>query len=194
MEQFQQSFRLGLIQLAVGANKAANVKRAVDKVQEAVRNGANVVSLPECFNAPYGTKYFAEYAEEIPNGDTCQALKQVAKDQKVYLIGGSIPEREGDKLYNTMTVWSPEGELLETYRKMHLFDIDIPGKITFKGSIQFISIFLDLPRAELSSNSTTFSKDTYLRLSDIYSQKATIALIRPPVEATREWYITWLID
>ena len=52
------SFRLALIQLAVGANKAANVKHACDKVKEAAANGAKVVSLPECFNSPYGTKYF----------------------------------------------------------------------------------------------------------------------------------------
>ena len=52
------------------------------------------------------------------------------------MIGGTIPERslEDNKLYNTCTVWSPEGSLLATYRKIHLFDIDIPGGITFKES------------------------------------------------------------
>lgn len=129
------SFRLGLVQLAVGANKAANVQRACEKVREAVgEGGAKIVSLPECFNAPYGTKYFAEYAEPVPDGPTCQALSEAAKASQVFLIGGSIPERDGDKLYNTMTVWSPEGKLIQTHRKMHLFDIDIPGKITFKES------------------------------------------------------------
>jgi len=128
------TFRLGLIQLAVGANKAANVQRACDKVREAAANGAKVISLPECFNCPYGTKYFPEYAEAVPDGETCRSLREVAKSSKVFLIGGSIPERESDKLYNTLTVWSPDGELLQTHRKMHLFDIDIPGKITFRES------------------------------------------------------------
>jgi len=130
------SFRLGLVQLAVSSNKAANVQRACEKVREAASKGAKVVSLPECFNAPYGTKYFAEYAEEIPSGPTCKALGKVAKDCKVFLIGGSIPERSnGDqRLYNTLTVWSPEGHMIQSHRKMHLFDIDIPGKITFKES------------------------------------------------------------
>jgi len=128
------TFRLGLIQLAVGANKAANVQRACDKVREAAANGAKVISLPECFNCPYGTKYFPEYAEAVPDGETCRSLREVAKSSKVFLIGGSIPERDSDKLYNTLTVWSPDGELLQTHRKMHLFDIDIPGKITFRES------------------------------------------------------------
>ena len=45
---------------------------------------------------------------------------------------GSIPESADGKLYNTATVYSPKGELIATHRKVHLFDIDIPGQITFK--------------------------------------------------------------
>lgn len=52
---------------------------------------------------------------------------------QVFLVGGSIPERDNSgKLFNTCTVWSPQGNLLAKYRKIHLFDIDVPGKITFK--------------------------------------------------------------
>jgi predicted amidohydrolase len=47
---------------------------------------------------------------------------------------GTIPERDGDKLYNTATVFGKDGKLLAKYRKAHLFDIDIPGEITFKES------------------------------------------------------------
>lgn len=42
---------------------------------------------------------------------------------KVYLIGGSIPEVANGSYYNTSTVWCPQGELLATHRKVHLFDI-----------------------------------------------------------------------
>lgn len=50
-------------------------------------------------------------------------------------MSGSIPERAKDgKLYNSSTVWSPCGDLTATHRKVHLFDIDIPGKIKFKES------------------------------------------------------------
>lgn len=52
-----------------------------------------------------------------------------------HILAGSIPERDEDgKLYNTSTVYSPTGELIATHRKVHLFDIDIPGQITFKVS------------------------------------------------------------
>jgi omega-amidase len=88
----------------------------------------------ECFNSPYGTKFFPQYAENIPEGETSQILSRISKELGIYLIAGSIPERKDDKLFNTSTIWGPEGGLLATYRKMHLFDIDIPGEITFKES------------------------------------------------------------
>lgn len=134
------SFRLALVQLAVSSNKVSNLARASDKIKEASSKGAQVVSLPECFNSPYGTKYFPEYAEPVPNlndeivGESCSILSKAAKDNKVFLIGGTIPEKDGEKLYNTSTIWNPEGQLIGKFRKMHLFDINVPGKITFKES------------------------------------------------------------
>ncbi|XP_076799143.1 omega-amidase NIT2 isoform X1 [Arvicanthis niloticus] len=87
----------------------------------------------ECFNSPYGTNYFPEYAEKIP-GETTQKLSEVAKESSIYLIGGSIPEEDAGKLYNTCPVFGPDGNLLVKHKKIHLFDIDVPGKITFQES------------------------------------------------------------
>jgi omega-amidase len=50
-------------------------------------------------------------------------LPQQAKENNIWLIGGSIPEREGNKLYNTCTIYSPDGKLVKKHRKVHLFDI-----------------------------------------------------------------------
>lgn len=80
-------------------------------------------------------EYFPEYAEPVPNGPSCTALSECAKDNDVYVVGGSIPELgEDNKLFNTCTIWSPTGVLLGKHRKVHLFDIDVPGKITFQES------------------------------------------------------------
>ena len=56
-------------------------------------------------------------------------LSGLAKELGIYLVGGSIPECETatDKIYNTSVVFSPEGEMIAKHRKMHLFDIDVPG-------------------------------------------------------------------
>lgn len=139
----KKSVKLALIQLASGADKSANLSRARSKVLEATSKGANIVVLPECFNSPYGTKYFPKYAETLlPSPPTKEqspsyhALSEMAKEAKAYLIGGSIPEywEETKKYYNTSLTFGPDGKLLTTHRKVHLFDIDIPGKITFRES------------------------------------------------------------
>ena len=60
----------------------------------------------------------------------------MASESKTYVLGGSIPEHVASdkKYYNTSLLFGPKGELLATHRKVHLFDIDIPGKITFRES------------------------------------------------------------
>ncbi|CAD5121352.1 DgyrCDS9875 [Dimorphilus gyrociliatus] len=126
-------FRIALIQLAVGANKIENLTRAAKLVKEAASKGAKLISLPECCNSPYGNDYFPQYAEPI-TGESIQAFSKMAADNKIYLIAGSIPEKDGEKLFNTSTIFNPKGEMINKYRKMHLFDIDIPGKITFQES------------------------------------------------------------
>uniref|UniRef100_A0A8D0JK81 Omega-amidase NIT2 n=2 Tax=Sus scrofa TaxID=9823 RepID=A0A8D0JK81_PIG len=133
LDKAMATFRLALIQLHVSSVKSDNLTRACGFIQEAAKQGAKIISLPECFNSPYGTKYFPEYAEKIP-GDSTQKLSEVAKECGVYVIGGSIPEEDAGKLYNTCAVFGPDGTLLAKYRKLHLFDIDVPGKITFQES------------------------------------------------------------
>lgn len=129
--------------MSIGADKAVNLTHARTKVLEAAKAGASLIVLPECFNSPYGTQYFPKYAETLlPSPPTKEqspsyhALSAIAAEAKAYLVGGSIPELEtaSNKYYNTSLVFSPSGSLLGTHRKTHLFDIDIPGKITFKES------------------------------------------------------------
>lgn len=129
-----RGLRIALVQLAVGPDKARNIAAAVKEIHNAKSKGAQIVALPECFNSPYGTKYFNEYAETIPNGETSCALSKAAAEAQVCVVGGTFPERCENKLFNTCTVWSANGDLIAQHRKIHLFDIDIPGKITFKES------------------------------------------------------------
>jgi omega-amidase len=135
--------KLAMCQFLVGADKVANLATARAAVKEAAEKGAQLVALPECFNSPYATDCFPEYAEEIPkaSGDvdaekhpSTAMLIEAAKENKVYLIGGSFPEKDSEGVYTSCVIVSPEGELLGKHRKMHLFDISVPGGITFKES------------------------------------------------------------
>nr|CAH8860367.1 unnamed protein product [Trichobilharzia regenti]CAH8860370.1 unnamed protein product [Trichobilharzia regenti] len=133
--------RLALIQMLVGADKAANLKRATDLISRAVtEHSPQLVCLPEFFNSPIGAKYLESYAEDVPNGPTCKLLSDIAKQHKIWLVGGSIPERGCDgKFYNCSATYNSNGELVGLYRKLHLFDIDIPGQFTFKESASLSS-------------------------------------------------------
>ncbi|KIW34855.1 uncharacterized protein PV07_01603 [Cladophialophora immunda] len=139
----KKPFKLALVQLASGGDKAANLAHARSKVIEAAKAGASMIVLPECFNSPYGCQYFPKYAEIVlpsppseEKSPSWHMLSKVAAETKTYLIGGSIPEfvPETKEYFNTSLVFSPTGKLLATHRKTHLFDIDIPGKIKFKES------------------------------------------------------------
>eukprot|EP00736_Rhodelphis_marinus_P005323 Rmarinus@m.3990 len=136
---------LALCQLAVGTDKAVNLAKAQASIQQAAAAGARIVQLPECFNCPYGNKYFPTYAEPTPMAlgkidvdpkvyVTTAMLSSAAKENNVYLIGGSIPEKDGENVFNTSLCFGPDGSLLAKHRKVHLFDIDVPGGVRFKES------------------------------------------------------------
>lgn len=136
-------FQIALCQIAVGDDKQKNIATATAAIAEAVAHGAQVVSLPECWNSPYATSSFPQYAEEIPatkvqlreaEHPSTFALSRLARQHQIYLVGGSIPEKDSGNVYNTSVIFSPEGEILGKHRKVHLFDIDVPNKITFKES------------------------------------------------------------
>ena len=116
-----QRFRLGLCQLGVGSVKAANLEAASAAVAEAADDGADLVVLPECFNSPYGTSFFPEYAEPLsPGNQTYDALVAMAVDAGVVLVGGSVPEKGDDgNLYNTSLVFDAQGNELGRHRKVY---------------------------------------------------------------------------
>jgi omega-amidase len=124
-------FTFAAIQMKIGSDKTLNIKNARDRIITATQKGAQVVSLPECFTGPYGTQYFAEYSESATDGPAFQMLSEVAQQTGCYLIGGSFPEKDQEQIFNTCLIFDPNGNQIGRHRKLHLFDIDIPGKIKF---------------------------------------------------------------
>lgn len=65
--------------------------------------------------------FFKEYAEEVPSGETSRALSKAAAEAGVCVVGGTVPERLGDAIYNTCTVWDASGKLLAQHRKVQIY-------------------------------------------------------------------------
>ncbi|MCX7773144.1 MAG: carbon-nitrogen hydrolase family protein, partial [Clostridia bacterium] len=129
-----KDFMLALCQMRVSDDKAANLKKAESLVREASLNGARMVVLPEMFICPYQNDAFVKNAETLSESPSLKKLSQMAQNNGVYLFAGSIPEKQGDRVYNTCLVFDDNGEHIGTHRKMHLFDIDVPGQMVFKES------------------------------------------------------------
>ena len=125
--------KISLIQIKVGKSKENNLKKAYEFVKKACEANPDIVVLPEMFTCPYETSNFPIYAEE-DGGYSYKFLSNMAKENNIYLIGGSIPEKDNNKIYNTSYVFNREGKNIAKHRKIHLFDIDIKNKQTFKES------------------------------------------------------------
>ena len=148
--------RVALLQVPVTESKSTNLKTASDYIRKAHDAGAKLTVLPEIWNSPYATSAFGDYAEMLPNvgdklteasneGETSEAadngwgqssrlLMTLAKECNMYIVGGSIPEKCDNKIFNTCLIINPNGEVVGKHRKVHLFDIDVPGGICFKES------------------------------------------------------------
>lgn len=126
--------RLSLCQLSVVSDKADNLRKAETMVTQAANEGAKIAVLPEMFNCPYQSELFPEYAEAYPKGETISLLSELARSKNITIVGGSIPERDGDKIYNTSFIFDNKGSLAGRHRKAHLFDVDIKDGTFFKES------------------------------------------------------------
>ncbi len=127
-------FKIALCQSNVVDNKSENLENAYKLISEAALNGAEMIALCEMFNCPYSGKYFSDYGEKEADSETLGMLKAIAVEKGIYLIGGSIPEMEENKIYNTSYVINSEGKIIAKHRKTHLFDVNIENGIRFMES------------------------------------------------------------
>lgn len=130
----KSKFKIGVCQMPVVKSKEQNISKARSMIKEAAAGGCSLVILPEMFNCPYNSSLFPEYAESYPEGSTLKMLSAAASEEKIYLVGGSIPEREENIIYNTSFVFGPRGKLLAKHQKVHLFDVDLPDGLSFHES------------------------------------------------------------
>jgi predicted amidohydrolase len=130
------------VQMTSTGDIEANLERCAELVREAVSSGAQLVGLPENF-AYLGADqdHKAAIAEELPaagappSGPILTAMSQLARTSGTWLLLGGFPERgAGSRIRNTAVLLDPEGAVAALYRKVHLFDVDVPGGRSFRES------------------------------------------------------------
>jgi len=140
-----ERYNVGLIQMSCGPEPEENLARAVAKIREAAKMGANVVCLPELFSAQYfcqreDAKLF-DLAEPVP-GPTTETLAKAARESKVVVIGSIFEKRARGLYHNTAVTLDADGTVKSIYRKMHIPDDPLyyekfyftPGDLGFKAT------------------------------------------------------------
>ena len=123
--------KIAQIQMHVSADKAENIRHACELVRSA--GDIDLAVLPEMFCCPYDNSCFRAYGEPA-GGAAYQMLSRTARELGLWLVGGSLPELDDGRVYNTSFVFDPQGACVARHRKMHLFDIDVEGGQRFMES------------------------------------------------------------
>ncbi|MFP3866957.1 MAG: carbon-nitrogen hydrolase family protein [Desulfobacteraceae bacterium] len=127
--------RVALVQMHSTTDVKQNRRRARQLIQEAASQQVRLVALPEHFAymgpADEGSPPTAQTLE----GPLVQEFQQLAAELGIYLLLGTFPETApGGQLYNTSVLLGPQGNLLARYRKIHLFDVTLPGRASYQES------------------------------------------------------------
>jgi predicted amidohydrolase len=129
------SFLAAVCQMTSTSDEAASLRQAEELVRAAAARGAAWIGTPE------NTNFLGPHAEKVRraeplDGPTATRFAALADELGVHLLLGSFNERATDpeRCFNSSVLFGPDGERLAVYRKIHLFDVDVPGGVTFRES------------------------------------------------------------
>ncbi len=126
---------IAAVQMTSGPEKPRNLEAAERLIHKAANLGAKLVGLPENFSWMGMDAERAANAENL-DGPTLGRMSTLARELSITLLAGSILEAgaPGDRLFNTSTLFGPDGKRLAVYRKIHLFDVEVGDGATYRES------------------------------------------------------------
>ena len=119
--------RVAVCQMHSGEDVEANLVEAERLLNEAAGGGADLAALPEVFPFVGPQSRAAELAEPL-DGDIVKRLASVARERSMWVLGGSVYESDEGRVYNTSPLFNRSGEIVARYRKIHLFDVELPNE------------------------------------------------------------------
>ncbi len=164
------SYWAAAVQMTSGEDKERNLETAERLVREAAERGARLVALPELFNCLGRKEQVIRAAEPVP-GPTSQRMGDLARHLRITLLAGSICERaEGrDRVFNTSLLFDDSGTLLARYCKIHLFDVNLPGRVCYQES-SWIAPGREVVSADTDHGRLGLSICYDLRFPELYRQ------------------------
>lgn len=147
-------FLAAVVQLCSTSDTEANWQTTSELVTLAAQRGARLVCTPETTNLIAPLPEMAQCAEPL-DGPTCTRFAGLARQLDLYLLLGSFSEKseQPERCYNTSVLFGPDGSRLALYRKIHLFDVDAPGRVRMQESAAFLPgrevVVADTPLARL---------------------------------------------
>ena len=129
------TYLMGVVQMNSSADRARNLDAALGYLEEAADLGAKLVGLPENFGF-MGPEEDRIAGAETLEGPTLSAVREVARRRSIFVVAGSIAERVDDpgKTANTSALIGDDGAIVASYRKIHLFDVNIPDGARYQES------------------------------------------------------------
>jgi N-carbamoylputrescine amidase len=120
-----KKYTIGLLQLAFSSEPDDNLKKTLSWVEKAAKQGAQIICLPELYRSQYFCQKedssLFDLAETIP-GPSTNAFQKAAKDLNVSIIVPLFERRAPGVYHNSAVIIDAGGEILGTYRKMHIPD------------------------------------------------------------------------
>ncbi|MGB3210686.1 MAG: carbon-nitrogen hydrolase family protein [Desulforhopalus sp.] len=125
---------IGISQMNSKDDKEENLAAAEKSIRELAGKGAQLIMLPEHFNFIGPEPLRKENAEPLDQSPSLDRIRTLAAQLKVAVHIGSYMEREGSRFFNTGVVFDHHGERIARYRKIHLFDVEIPDGKNYRES------------------------------------------------------------
>jgi predicted amidohydrolase len=179
-------FLAAAIQMRTTADRAANEKRALALLNEAADRGAKLAGLPEMWEHIGPAREKAAFAGPIA-GPQLARIRELCAKRSIWCLAGSVAEKAPDgRFYNASALVSAQGEIVAVYRKLHLFDVDIPDGAHYRESETVAPGLAVTPAVELPELGVKLGMSICydLRFPELFRALGTVDLICVPAAFT----------